>query len=87
MTKDPHPEHTLARALMDKLAKAAGLKSGQELMTHLNGLKADDAGLKLIGEAIKQSATPPAPKAEEKPAEPTPDAANPPGPKAPAENA
>ena len=73
MTKDPHPEHALARAHMDKLAKAAGLKSGQDLIKHLDGLKPDDAGLKLIGEAIKQSATPPAKPEEKAPASSNPD--------------
>lgn len=74
MTKDPHPEHALARALMDKLAKAAGFPSGQALIKHLENLKPDSAEVKLIGEAIAQSI----PKAA-----PTPDDANPPGPKAP----
>lgn len=71
MTKEPHPEHALARTLMDKLAKAAGLPSGQALMKHLDGLKPDDAGLKLIGETIKLSTEPP------KPAEPAKASTNP----------
>lgn len=75
MTKDHPSEHAIARNIIDKLAKAAGLKSGQGLLKHLDSLKADDAGLVLIGEAIKQSMEPP------KPAAPTPDDANPPGPK------
>ena len=40
---------------MDKLAKAAGMPSGQALITHLETLPADAPALKLIGEAIDMS--------------------------------
>lgn len=55
MTHEPHPEHARARALMDKLAKAAGMPSGQALIAHLETLPADAPALKLIGEAIDMS--------------------------------
>lgn len=55
MTHEPHPEHARARALMDKLAKAAGMSSGQALISHLETIPADAPALKLIGEAIDMS--------------------------------
>lgn len=55
MTHEPHPEHARARALMDKLAKAAGMPSGQALIAHLESVPADAPALKLIGEAIDMS--------------------------------
>lgn len=73
-TRDPSPEHAASRAIMDKLAGAAGLPSGQAFITHMASLKLDSAEMKLIGEAIAQTvpkpsapsnATPPGPKAPE----------------------
>ena len=40
---------------MDKLAKAAGLPSGQALIAHLETVQPDSPALKLIGEAIDMS--------------------------------
>jgi hypothetical protein len=76
MTREPHPEHARARALVDTLARAAGMPSGQAALAHLESLRPDSAEMKLIGEAIAQSIQ----------KTPTPDDANPPGPKAPAED-
>jgi hypothetical protein len=55
MTNEPHPEHARARSLMDKLAKAAGMPSGQALISHLETVPTDAPALKLIGEAIDMS--------------------------------
>jgi len=55
MTHEPHPEHAAARLIMDKLAKAAGMPSGQALITHLTEVPADSPHLKFIGEALAAS--------------------------------
>ena len=64
MIREPHPEHAAARPLMDKLAKAAGMPSGQSAIQHLTSLPDDSPALKFIGEAIAasvpQGAQPPA---------------------------
>lgn len=54
-TREPFPEHAAARGLMDKLAKAAGMPSGQALIHHLDGLKPDSPALTTIGKAIAGS--------------------------------
>lgn len=67
MTHEPHPEHAAARLIMDQLAKAAGLPSGQTLITHLSALDKDSPALKFIGEAISSVLREP-PAAREAPA-------------------
>lgn len=55
MIHEPHPEHAAARLIMDKLAKAAGMPSGQALIAHLTEVTADSPHLKFMGEAIAAS--------------------------------
>lgn len=54
-----------ARVVLDRLAKAAGLSSGQALLCHLEGL--DAAGIAVIAEAV--DATVPVPPAVDELAE------------------
>lgn len=67
-TRDPSPEHVASRTIMDTLAKAAKMPSGQVLIQHLQSLDPKGEQIKFIGEAISTTI----PKAAEPEAKPAP---------------